>query len=113
MHPWKRLLHLSPNLSAKFVISALTEARKIVKYIEISIEKILYFFFTKIIEPNFIIKNYKITLFYYQVKVLIGQFILIQKIKIFLVFNYLMTLLILSMIIKVVQLHYIIQIIII
>lgn len=37
MHPWESLVHLSPNLSAKFVISALTEARKIVKYIEIGL----------------------------------------------------------------------------
>lgn len=36
-HPCETPLHLPPNRSAKYIISALTEARKTVKYIEIGL----------------------------------------------------------------------------
>ena len=54
---------------------------EILEIIEKGIEDFVEFFLKKIIETNFNIKYYKITLFYYQMNVVIKQFLLLKNIN--------------------------------
>ena len=56
------------------------EQNEILKAIEKGIEKYIEFFLIRIIEVNFDIRPYKIILFYYQINVVIKQYILLKNI---------------------------------
>ena len=51
------------------------EQKNIINHIQIGINNILYFFYINIICSNLMVKYYKITLFYYQLDVLLSKFL--------------------------------------
>ena len=57
------------------------EQKNILDHIENGLENILNFFFVKIIKSYFKIKKYKITIFYYQISVIIKKFMSIREIN--------------------------------
>ena len=57
------------------------EQSEIIKIVEKGMENYIEFFWKKIIETNFNIKFYKLILFYYQMSVVIRQFILLKNIN--------------------------------
>ena len=57
------------------------EQNSILDKIEIGIKEIMEFFYKKIIETNFIVRYYKIILFYYQMNIAIKQFLLLKNIN--------------------------------
>ena len=57
------------------------EQNEILKIIEKGIEDNVEFFLKKIIETNFNVKSYKLILFYYQMNVVIKQFVLLKNIN--------------------------------
>ena len=54
---------------------------KILEHIEKGMESIISFFFKKVIDTNLSVKPYKITIFYYQMNVVIKQYIFIKNIS--------------------------------
>ena len=70
---------LSDANSENIILS--NEQKEILNIIEKGIEDCVEFFLKKIIETNFNIKSYKIILFYYQMNVMIKQFLLLKNVN--------------------------------